>query len=201
MDFRVRKHEPSTSARPRRRRATFNILDLAKQFFRDELPLWLTVPIVLSLLFLITLLLSLARRPSAEHTKFSLFSGYKTVGRAMVTEKHPDRVDPLTGMRGRFTRLIPFLPHHLTFSSTKEPVDIYVVEQSMDDGSLRVEQMLTLTEQLENGIPPQRIFAHAHGMQGTIPLYDWPWGRTHLLILIHASDGETVVKTETHYAP
>ena len=71
----------------------------------------------------------------------------------------------------------------------------------MDDGSLRVEQMLTLTEQLENGIPPQRIFAHAHGMQGTIPLYDWPWGRTHLLILIHASDGETVVKTETHYAP
>ena len=199
MSFNVRKIKSQIPRDRHSSKTVFRVRDLFGQYFRGELPLWFSAPVTLALAVSLGLVISLWRRPLPERNGNFLIA-HNSVSRMFVTEKYSDRKQWLTG-RPPIRRSVPFLPHHLTFDSTAHPVEIYVVRQTGAYPLEAVTQMLRLTEELEQGIPPQSIFAQASGMRGSIPLFHRPWGWTRLLVLVRAPVGKTAVEINTHYAP
>ncbi len=116
------------------------------------------------------------------------------VSRAIVRSQSPKTSRP-----GTFVP--PYQPHHIDFTSSNGPVDVYFVRFSGDGPQAEVDEMLRLTQQLEAGQPPQEFLAKGSGQQGRIELAGWwPFGWANSLVLVR-SQQESEVQLVIHYGP
>lgn len=127
--------------------------------------------------------------PPPQIHSYLIFEG--SVSRAIVTEGHAK------SQAGKFSP--PRLPQSLEFESNPGPVDVYVLDFSMGDPT-QIERMMTMTDQLKAGRPPEQFVANAKGVTGRIDLHSWPYGRVKYLVLLHA-EKESEVTLKVHYGP
>lgn len=107
--------------------------------------------------------------------------------------------DPQAGRPGTFVP--PHQPHHIDFTSSNGPIDVYVVPFSTADPEAGVDEMQRLTDQLQSGQPPEECLAKGSGNRGRIDLAGWwPFGWAKSLVLIH-SQNESEVQLVVHYGP
>lgn len=107
--------------------------------------------------------------------------------------------DPQTSRPGTFT--FPYRPHHIDFTSSNGPVDVYVVGCSFADPKTQVEEMTRLTDQLRDRQPPEDALGSASGETGRIDVGGWsPVGWGQILVLIR-SQNDTEVRWTVHYGP
>lgn len=127
--------------------------------------------------------------PSRTHS-YLIFAG--NVSRALVVDS---RTESRTGKPS-----LPRLPHHLEFTSSNGPVDVYVLDFSDLDPHAQVSAMLDQTKELIAGHPPQEFVAKGSGNSGRIDLHWWPYGRAKYIVLIHSAQQSEVV-LKVHYGP
>ena len=127
--------------------------------------------------------------PSRTHN-YLIFAG--SVSRALV-------VDSRTATQAGKPSL-PRLPHHLEFTSSNGPVEVYVLDLSHLDPRAQVSEMLNQTNELIAGHPPQKFLAKGSGDSGRIDLHWWPYGTAKYVALIHSPQQSEVV-LEVHYGP
>ena len=104
-----------------------------------------------------------------------------------------------TGRPGRLSP--PYQPHHIDFTSSNGPVDVYVVRISSSDPGNEVTRMMEMTERLQAGQPPENLIAKGSGEKGRIDVAGfWPYGWARSLVLIR-SQNESEVQLVVHYGP
>jgi len=145
-------------------------------------------------LFAIFCLIVLPRVNPPQPARHSYLIAAGGVSRAIVGHKEAPQGQP-----GRFSP--PYRPHHVEFTSSAGPVEVYMVRFDAGDPQAQVDNMTRLTTGLQAGQPPQNPLASGSGREGRIDLPGWwPFGWTQYLVLIR-SRNESEVQLVVHYGP
>ncbi|HWL08061.1 MAG TPA: hypothetical protein VNQ76_06645 [Planctomicrobium sp.] len=91
-------------------------------------------------------------------------------------------------------------PHHLEYTSSNGPVDVFVTRFNLTDGADAIREMEATSALVRAGGTPQNLVAQSSGVQGTIPLHWWPYGNVRYTIFLRPT-ATSEVTVKACYAP
>ncbi len=95
---------------------------------------------------------------------------------------------------------IPIPPHHLEFTSSNGPVEVFIARLNFGVGADGLREMEKTTALLREGKTPPDVVAQKTGESGRIHLHSWPLGNARYILYLRPIE-RSEVTVVVHYSP